>query len=56
MEKNKRFLVGFKNNQEEQELLEYLNEVSKVIGKSAYLKVLLQQDMKNRKLKDTEEH
>lgn len=52
--KSTRFLVGFKNNKEEQELLNYLNEVSGVMGKSTYLKMLLQQDMKKRKSEDTE--
>ena len=50
--KSTRFLVGFKNNKEEQELLEYLEKVSGVMGKSTYLKVLLKQDMEKKKLKE----
>ena len=38
-----------KNNEIEMEILEYLNQKSKLLGKGKYIKSLIYKDMKNEK-------
>lgn len=38
--------VSFKNNQNENDLLEFANRKSELLGFSAYIKLLIEKDMK----------
>lgn len=41
--------VSFKNNDREDELLRWLDEKSKTLGTSTYIKLLIERDMMNNK-------
>ena len=45
--------VSFKNNQKENDLLEFANKKSEIFGFSAYIKSLIEKDMKEVKNNET---
>lgn len=47
MEDRRRHL-SFKNNERESEILEYLDKMAMIYGLSAYVKILIEKDMKSK--------
>ena len=44
--------ISFKNNERDEELLRWLDNRAKIFGVSAYIKVLIENDMKEYKYKE----
>ena len=49
MGKSTRVLLSFKDTQQERKLLDFLNKESELIGKGAYIKLLLNKAMEDKK-------